>query len=144
MILYNSILFINLNHNSIYSVTSNFNSYNIQVCLLIVMFFKYIGILELKENNILTLETWYIISYTNVFRILQIKLVPEVWSTAVQQTRGMSSYQGTTLPSVAALSQKTEAPESQGSRREDWRKAKELEEARKAGTAPALVDEEGK
>lgn len=25
--------------------------------------------------------------------------------------------------------------------REDWRKAKELEEARKAGTAPAAVDE---
>ncbi|XP_017092202.2 pre-mRNA-splicing factor Slu7 [Drosophila bipectinata] len=28
--------------------------------------------------------------------------------------------------------------------REDWRKAKELEEARKAGTAPAAVDEEGR
>lgn len=28
--------------------------------------------------------------------------------------------------------------------REDWKKAKELEEARKAGTAPAEVDEEGK
>ncbi|XP_043479528.1 pre-mRNA-splicing factor Slu7 [Leptopilina heterotoma] len=28
--------------------------------------------------------------------------------------------------------------------RDDWRKAKELEEARKAGTAPAAVDEEGK
>jgi pre-mRNA-processing factor SLU7 len=28
--------------------------------------------------------------------------------------------------------------------REDWRKAKELEEARKAGNAPAAVDEEGK
>ncbi|PNF39633.1 Pre-mRNA-splicing factor Slu7 [Cryptotermes secundus] len=28
--------------------------------------------------------------------------------------------------------------------REDWRKAKKLEEARKAGTAPAAVDEEGK
>lgn len=27
--------------------------------------------------------------------------------------------------------------------REDWRKAKELEEARKAGTAPAAVDETG-
>ena len=28
--------------------------------------------------------------------------------------------------------------------REDWKKAKELEEARKAGTAPAMKDEEGK
>ena len=29
-------------------------------------------------------------------------------------------------------------------RREDWRKLKELEEARKAGTAPAMQDEEGR
>lgn len=28
--------------------------------------------------------------------------------------------------------------------RTDWKKEKELEEARKAGTAPALQDEEGK
>ena len=28
--------------------------------------------------------------------------------------------------------------------REEWRKAKELEEARKSGTAPAAVDEEGR
>jgi len=28
--------------------------------------------------------------------------------------------------------------------RDDWRKKKELEEARKAGTAPAEVDESGK
>lgn len=28
--------------------------------------------------------------------------------------------------------------------REDWRKAKELDEARKAGTAPAAVDESGR
>ncbi len=28
--------------------------------------------------------------------------------------------------------------------RDDWRKKKELEEARKAGTAPAEVDEAGK
>lgn len=33
--------------------------------------------------------------------------------------------------------------EPQKKTREDWRKAKELEEARKAGTAPAAVDEEG-
>ncbi len=29
-------------------------------------------------------------------------------------------------------------------KREDWKKLKELEEARKAGTAPAMQDEEGK
>ncbi|XP_064630029.1 pre-mRNA-splicing factor SLU7-like [Lineus longissimus] len=31
-----------------------------------------------------------------------------------------------------------------GKKREDWKKLKELEEARKAGTAPAMKDEEGK
>ena len=36
----------------------------------------------------------------------------------------------------------TEEPKKQS--REEWRKKKELEEARKLGTAPAEVDEEGK
>ena len=31
-----------------------------------------------------------------------------------------------------------------GSAREDWKKRKELEEARKAGTAPAETDETGR
>ena len=35
-----------------------------------------------------------------------------------------------------------EEPKKQS--REEWRKKKELEEARKLGTAPAEVDEEGK
>ncbi|PIK48829.1 putative pre-mRNA-splicing factor SLU7 [Apostichopus japonicus] len=52
---------------------------------------------------------------------------------------GMSSI----LPSRAAKSQNPPIGSNE-SRREDWRKAKELEEARKAGTAPALTDEEGK
>ena len=34
--------------------------------------------------------------------------------------------------------------EVQAKKREDWRKLKELEEARKAGTAPAMQDEEGR
>ncbi|KAI8513728.1 mRNA splicing protein [Branchiostoma belcheri] len=37
-----------------------------------------------------------------------------------------------------------EQSEQKISKREDWKKKKELEEARKAGTAPAEVDEEGK
>jgi len=45
------------------------------------------------------------------------------------------------LISNKASSSTTDEPQKRS--REDWRKAKELEEARKAGTAPAAVDEEG-
>lgn len=38
----------------------------------------------------------------------------------------------------------TAKEEPQKKTRLDWRKEKELEEARKAGTAPALQDEEGR
>ena len=49
------------------------------------------------------------------------------------------------LPVSLLLGGKSNAIESEPQKktREDWRKAKELEEARKAGTAPAAVDEEG-
>jgi len=48
-----------------------------------------------------------------------------------------------------ARSEEMEKPEDEeapaaGNKREDWKKLKELEEARKAGTAPAMKDEEGK
>ena len=67
------------------------------------------------------------------------------------------SFQVNLAPSVVAKMAKTEQEvegdgnveadgESMetGKKREDWRKLKELEEARKAGTAPAMKDEEGK
>lgn len=49
----------------------------------------------------------------------------------------------TNLP-VSEIIKSKEVDEPKKQSREDWRKAKELEEARKAGTAPAAVDEEGK
>ena len=47
---------------------------------------------------------------------------------------------------VSSLIRSNDEPETSDKRqsREEWRKQKELEEARKAGTAPAAVDEEGK
>ncbi|XP_046654766.1 pre-mRNA-splicing factor SLU7-like [Daphnia pulicaria] len=50
------------------------------------------------------------------------------------------------LPVSLLIASKSQSvgSEPQKKTREDWRKAKELEEARKAGTAPAAVDEEGK
>ena len=49
------------------------------------------------------------------------------------------------LPVSVIISSKTSGTEEPLKKtREEWRKAKELEEARKAGTAPAAVDEEGK
>jgi len=47
-------------------------------------------------------------------------------------------------PVSEILKSSTDLDEPKKKSREDWRKAKELEEARKAGTAPAAVDEEGK
>jgi pre-mRNA-processing factor SLU7 len=42
------------------------------------------------------------------------------------------------------MSATTAAASGQKLSRDDWRKKKELEEARKAGTAPAEVDESGR
>ncbi|KAF6199944.1 hypothetical protein GE061_006242 [Apolygus lucorum] len=48
------------------------------------------------------------------------------------------------IPVSAILRSTSEQDEPKKKSRDDWRKAKELEEARKAGTAPAAVDEEGR
>jgi pre-mRNA-processing factor SLU7 len=49
------------------------------------------------------------------------------------------------VPISLLLNDKTSVDDpNQKKSREDWRKAKELEEARKAGNAPAAQDEEGK
>lgn len=45
---------------------------------------------------------------------------------------------------LASKHQEAEGDEPKKKTREEWKKAKELEEARKAGTVPAAVDEEGK
>lgn len=56
------------------------------------------------------------------------------------------SHSGPRVPVSQLLSEDAVAAEDEPKKqsREDWRKAKELEEARKAGTAPAAVDEEGR
>jgi len=63
------------------------------------------------------------------------------------------SFQVNIPPTMTARMAKTEEMEKRedseetpvaGKKREDWKKLKELEEARKAGTAPAMQDEEGK
>lgn len=59
----------------------------------------------------------------------------------------MSSLSSSTRVPVSQLlhdSSENVDDEPKKKSREDWRKAKELEEARKAGTAPAAVDEEGR
>lgn len=51
---------------------------------------------------------------------------------------------GPRVPISQLLADKSSVDDpNQKKTREDWRKAKELEEARKAGNAPAAVDEEG-
>lgn len=52
--------------------------------------------------------------------------------------------QVTRIPVSQLLSDVNNEEEPKKKSREDWRRAKELEEARKAGTAPAAVDEEGR
>ena len=47
-------------------------------------------------------------------------------------------------PADAEPGGEEEAPPETVKKREDWKKLKELEEARKAGTAPAMKDEEGR
>ena len=58
------------------------------------------------------------------------------------------SFQLNMPPSaVAKLAKSAEGQddaENEGKKREDYKKLKELEEARKAGTVPAMQDEEGK
>lgn len=57
------------------------------------------------------------------------------------------SFQINLPPSVVARQAKYEQKEQDEPKkqsREDWKKMKELEEARKAGTVPAMQDEEGK
>ena len=60
------------------------------------------------------------------------------------------SFQVNVPPSLVAklvkMEKEKQVSEEEPTRkkREDWRKIKELEEARKAGTAPAMQDEEGK
>ena len=68
----------------------------------------------------------------------------------------MASYHSSVPPSALSADSKQKATaalptknlqddeSAQKQSREDWRKTKELEEMRKAGTAPAAVDEEGR
>jgi len=55
------------------------------------------------------------------------------------------SFTSSLPPSVVAKqAQEDDGDEPQKKTREDYKKMKELEEARKAGTVPAMQDEDGK
>jgi hypothetical protein len=56
----------------------------------------------------------------------------------------LGRFEGLWVKTANKMADSTTSQEPQKKTRLDWRKEKELEEARKAGTAPALQDEEGR
>nr|CAD7195344.1 unnamed protein product [Timema douglasi] len=75
--------------------------------------------------------------YSNESALISSQVVPPKATT-------MAATQNVPVSEILRNKTQLEDDEPKKKSREDWRKAKELEEARKAGTAPAAVDEEGK
>ncbi|MPC08134.1 Pre-mRNA-splicing factor Slu7 [Portunus trituberculatus] len=68
----------------------------------------------------------------------------EIANTAATNTSKMSTPSVPLSSILRSKHEEAEGDEPKKKTREEWKKAKELEEARKAGTVPAAVDEEGK
>jgi hypothetical protein len=91
----------------------------------------------------LTNEHCKLVHFTPIVKIVAHEFYQLLLLVGLKNFPKMANTPSLPVSLLIASKSQSVGSEPQKKTREDWRKAKELEEARKAGTAPAAVDEEG-